>query len=261
MIRTYHPSLSRLEQVYLVEESEQRRIWVSSPNLDETTPISTHAGGLEIHLMPGRFTERITTVWPRFQFDPIGTIINPRKFLSRDHLHRLREMFPTSIGVRLFISGFVVVLFKSHAEIESSWRHDGFASTFGTLRLYYDVLEDTPSQRVVLKGAAITATPASTEAYVTLGLKLRFPAGEEAITVPTHAFVALQEARRAPLLRLAHWYHHIKVKLARLSLVKSGLALPAIGSARQQQMENSPIGKRVFLAGHLQQVSMPYYYL
>ncbi|KAJ5138251.1 uncharacterized protein N7515_003099 [Penicillium bovifimosum] len=94
--------------------------------------------------------------------------------------------------------GFVVILFKSRAEIESSWRHDGFASTFGTLRIPSEVLELTPIQRVVPKGAVISATPPSVEAYAALGLELRSPAGEEAITVPTHAFVALREFVQPP---------------------------------------------------------------
>ncbi|KAJ5138253.1 uncharacterized protein N7515_003101 [Penicillium bovifimosum] len=42
LIRTYHPSLSHLGQVLLVEESEQRRMGV----IIQTKPISAHAGGL-----------------------------------------------------------------------------------------------------------------------------------------------------------------------------------------------------------------------
>jgi hypothetical protein len=205
--------------------------------------------------------ERTTTMWPKYQSDPIPAILNPRKFLSRHHLHLLREMFPTSLGARVFISGFIVILFKSRADIENSWLQDGPASTFGTLRLRYDILEDTPTRTMVSKGAAIAARPDCVEAYAALGLKIRFPGGQEAITVPTHAFITLRYIRSAPLLRIADWYGHIKMRLARYSPIKSGLSMRAIGSARRHPMGNSPLGQQVFLAGDSKQVCLLCYHL
>ncbi|KAJ5782257.1 hypothetical protein N7457_004031 [Penicillium paradoxum] len=254
LLRTHHPSLSQLDSVYLVEESEHKWIWVVSPGFDETRSIGAYAGGLEIHLKPTGLMERTTTMWPKYQSDPIPAILNPRKFLSRHHLHLLREMFPTSLGARVFISGFIVILFKSRADMENSWLQDGPASTFGTLRLRYDILEDTPTRTMVSKGAAIAARPDCVEAYAALGLKIRFPGGQEAITVPTHAFITLRSIRSAPLLRIADWYGHIKMKLARYSPIKSGLSMRAIGSARRHPMGNSPLGQQVFLAGDSKQI-------
>ncbi|KAJ5675388.1 hypothetical protein N7462_008285 [Penicillium macrosclerotiorum] len=249
LLRTYHPSLSCLPTVYLAEESKDKWIWVISPDPDTAESISTHAGDLEIHLAPGGLIEQTTTKWPKLQPDPIIGTLTPRKFFSRGHLQRLREMFPTSIGARVFISGYIVILFKSRTDVEESWLHDGLADTFGALRLRYDILEDSPTQKAIARGAAIAAKPDCVEAYTALGLKLRFPEGQEAITVPTHAFVGLRGIRTSALRRIADLYYLFKQKLARYSPIQRGLSLPAIGSAWRQPIGNSPLGKQVFLAG------------
>ncbi|KAJ5663651.1 hypothetical protein N7507_004382 [Penicillium longicatenatum] len=70
--------------VFLVEESEHKWIWVVSPGLGITRSISTHAGGLEIHPEPAGFTERTTTMWPKYQPDPIG-MLTPRKFFPENN--------------------------------------------------------------------------------------------------------------------------------------------------------------------------------
>jgi hypothetical protein len=124
-------------------------------------------------------------------------------------------MFPSAVGVRVFISGFIVVLFKTRADIEKSWLEDGPAGEFGYLRLRYDIIEDEPTQKVLSRGARIAAKP-----DCALGVKIRFPSGQEAITVPTHAFVALRSIRTSPMLRVANWYAQIKRKLARFAPVK-----------------------------------------
>jgi len=216
--------------------------------------MSTHAGGREIHLLPAGITERTTTIWPRFQHDPIRAALNPRRFLSQDDLNLLREMFPSAVGVRVFMSGFIVILFKTRADIEKSWMEDGPASEFGYLRLRYDIIEDEPTQKELFKGAAIAAKRDCFETSVALGVKIRFPSGLEAITVPTHGFVALRSIRTSPMLRVANWYALIKRKLGRFATLKRGSSEPAVGTPRHQPKGNSPLGKSVFLAGSAQEV-------
>jgi hypothetical protein len=115
-------------------------------------------------------------------------------------------MFPSAVGVRVFMSGFIVILFKTRADIEKSWLEDGRAGEFGYLRLRYDIIEDEPTQKVLSRGARIAAKPDCSETSAALGVKIRFPSGQEAITVPTHAFVALRSIRTSPMLRVANWY-------------------------------------------------------
>ncbi|CAG7975201.1 unnamed protein product [Penicillium salamii] len=79
--------------------------------------------------------------------------------------------------------------------------------------------------RWFLKGAATAARPDCVEAYPALGLKIRFPGGQEAITVPTHAFITLRYIRSTPLLPIADRSGHIRMKLTRYSPIKSGLSM------------------------------------
>ncbi|RHZ57286.1 uncharacterized protein CDV56_100474 [Aspergillus thermomutatus] len=94
-------------------------------------PEMNNPGSREIHSHPVGITENTTTMWPRYQPDPIRAALNPRRFLSQDDLHILREMFPSAVGAKVFVSGFIVILFKTRADIEKSWLEDGFASEFG----------------------------------------------------------------------------------------------------------------------------------
>ncbi|KAJ5944107.1 hypothetical protein N7516_004275 [Penicillium verrucosum] len=234
LIRTHHPSLSHLHLVWMVQESKDK--------------------GLEIHVQPWGHVERTTVVWPKLQPDPLNNILNPRKFLSQDDLHLLREMFPCALGIRVFISGFIVILFKSRSDIEYSWLHDGFSDSFGCLRLRYDILQDEPTRNVIPRGAAITTRPDCIDGYAALGLKLRFPSGQEAITVPTHAFVTLRSMLPMPLLCVSDWYQKIKTKMALYLPIRRNSSIPAVGTARHQAAGNSPLGKNVFLVGESQHI-------
>ncbi|KAI2733079.1 hypothetical protein CBS147332_94 [Penicillium roqueforti] len=254
LIRTYHPSLSCLQPVWMVLEWDNKWMWAIAPHSAPQKTTGTHAGGLEIHVQPSGYIERTTVIWPKLQNDPLSVILNPRKFLSPNDLNLLREMFPCALGVRVFISGFIVILFKNRSDIEYSWLHDGFADSFGCLRLQYDILQDEPTLNVVPRGAAITTRPNSVDGYAGLGLKLRFPSGEEAITVPTHAFVTLRTMLPTPLLRMNDWYQKIKKKMALYLPIRRNSFVPAVGTARHQTAGNSPIGKTVLLVGESQEV-------
>ncbi|KAF7114502.1 hypothetical protein CNMCM5793_008806 [Aspergillus hiratsukae] len=232
LVRTYHPSLSQVDGVYAVQDSYEKWIWVVAPGPKPTT-MTTHAGGREIHLYPVGITEHTTTMWRHYQSDPRAAL-NSRKFLSPDDLHVLREMFPSAVGVRVFMSGFVVILFKTRVDIEKSWLEDGFASEFGNLRLRYDVLEAEPTQKVLFRGAAVASQPDCLETNAALGLKIRFASGQNAITVPTHAFVTFRTITTSPMLRIANWYTQIKRRLARFAPIRRGPSEPVVGTARHQ---------------------------
>jgi len=58
-----------------------------------------------------------------------------------------------------------------------------------------------------------------------LGLRVRFPNGEEATTVPTHASVKLQHSGSRPLLRLAARYARARLALSRLRPIHKTLTM------------------------------------
>ena len=45
--------------------------------------------------------------------------VSPRGLLSPEQLDKVREVFPTAIGVRVLVSGYLVVLFESKTEVEN----------------------------------------------------------------------------------------------------------------------------------------------
>lgn len=61
--------------------------------------------------------------------------------------------------------------------------------------------------------------PDSLESVASLGLKIQFPSGQEAITVPTHAFVALRSMDSPYKLRIIDLFGKVKKKLARFAPV------------------------------------------
>jgi hypothetical protein len=117
----------------------------------------------------------------------------------------LREMFSSAVGVGVFVSGFIVIMFKTRADIEKSWLEDGFASEFGKLRSCYDVLEAESTQNVLSRGAAVASQADYSQRNAAPGLKIRFPNGQNAITVPTHAFVTFRTITTSAMRRIANW--------------------------------------------------------
>ncbi|KAF3022348.1 hypothetical protein E8E15_009193 [Penicillium rubens] len=254
LVRTYHPSLGPVDGVWVTKESNEKSIWLVAPG-----PLGiphTHAGGREIHFLPAGLSPRtMTMICFKAQPDPIKAVLNPRRFLQSHDLHVIREMFPLAVGARVLISGFIVILFKSRADVEKSWTQDGEACTFGNLRLLYDVMEDSPTRTEVSGGAAIASKPDALETSVTLRLKLRLLDGQEVITVPTHAFVKLRRINGSCLRRLADWYAWMKTTLSRFTPAGKDSHEPALGTMRGSA-RNSPLGKIVFLAGDSRKIGV-----
>jgi hypothetical protein len=105
-------------------------MWVVTPKAN----LASQAGGREIHILPSFQRPRYTHMYLRGRPDPIDGAINPRRFIPVSDLETLQEAFPTAVGVRVFFSGFVVVLFDKQKDLEKSWK-EGLMSEFGCLHL------------------------------------------------------------------------------------------------------------------------------
>lgn len=251
MIRTYHRSLSCCEGVWTYQDGS-KTIWVIAPGIVHIP--DTHAGGREIHFLPGSVNPRTTheaTIGP-VQDDPVQNI-NPRQLLSPGSISELQAMFPLSVGARVLISGFVTILFQNRDDITKSWKLDGRVATFGNLRLVYDVMANQPSNDRINSGKSISQNPNDSQASASLGLKLRLPNGQVAITVPTHAFVKLRDPSR-PLFRVLDWVTSLKSRLSKFHPVRRIAYEPAVAISKNSR-GNSPIGKTVYLAGQARAVS------
>lgn len=251
LFRTYHPSLACNESVYIATEpSNGNKIWVIG--VDATA--DTHAGGREIHFHPVfQVPEFHMSSQLFFRENPLDRPINPRRFLAPETLNFLRTMFPMAIGVRVLISGFIIVLFKTEKDMKASWDL-GRVSEFGGLRLGYDLLADEATSQVTVSGRSITDSPENVKSFAALGLKLRLSQGTLCITIPTHAFVRTRQTQSRAYIRAVDWMARVKTALWRFAPFTIGSKMEAIGTSNEEPNSNSPLGKRVWLAGERQMV-------
>ena len=191
MLRTHHRSLAPCPFVYESTEADGKKIWVAS--ITPNVPMyDTHAAGREIHIHPEYLLPQLSQVYGGSRKEPLGHQINARRFLTASDLELLRRFFPSAIGARVLISGFIIVLFRNRKDIEASWL-EGCVPSFGLLRLGYDVAVHYPTEAVADSGNAVAESLDGTRSITSLGLKLKFPDGSQGITVSTHAFVATKK--------------------------------------------------------------------
>lgn len=152
--------------------------------------------------------------------DPLRHRINPRRFLTASDLELLRRFFPSAIGARVLISGFVIVLFRSRKDIEASWL-EGCVPSFGLLRLGYDVAVHYPNQTVVDSGNAVAESSDQTASVTPLGLKLKFADGSQGIAVSTHAFVDMKTPQENIARRRSTWLSKTRAAFSKAAAMKA----------------------------------------
>ncbi|KAJ5692021.1 hypothetical protein N7462_001444 [Penicillium macrosclerotiorum] len=218
LLRSHHRSLAPCPFVYQVTEADEKKIWVVSvgPNV----PIyDTHAGGREIHIHPEYLLPQLSQVYSGSRKDPLHRRINPRRFLPPSDLELLRRFFPSAVGARVLISGFIIVLFDNRKDIEASWL-EGCVPSFGLLRLGYDVAVHYPTETVMDSGNAVSSSPDETESATPLGLKLKFPNGSQGIAVPTHAFVDVKTPQENISQKHESWLSKTKATFSKAAVMR-----------------------------------------
>ncbi|KAK2771970.1 hypothetical protein FQN53_004829 [Emmonsiellopsis sp. PD_33] len=118
IVRTLHRSLARCESVF-VYESHGDVIWLV-PDSDDSNLPDTHAAGREIHVLP-YFEIQPPSVTTPFYESPITRRINCRRFLRPDDVEIIRKFFPDSIGIRILMTGYAVVLFRTFDAMKEAW--------------------------------------------------------------------------------------------------------------------------------------------
>ncbi|KAL1970153.1 hypothetical protein VTN77DRAFT_6558 [Rasamsonia byssochlamydoides] len=174
------------------------------------------------------------------------TDLNPRKFLTASHLDSLRELFPKAVGVQIFVSGFLVVLFKSMVHVAEAYRTQ-WPLEVGSLHVVFDVMNIQLATEPVTTGFQVAVMPDAGESAGCLGLKLRMPQGQEVITTVTHGFVKRPDPLNA-LKYIGSWILSAKEALRRFRSPRPQPQAPAIGMLRKPP-SGSPIGKVVWLVG------------
>jgi hypothetical protein len=179
--------------------------------------------------------------------------INPRKLLSPENIDGLRELFPAAVGARVFVSGHLVVLFKSLHEIKAVYERDWIGEV-GGLPTVYDEYRLEASADTVTSGMEVCEKPESLHGQGCLGLRIRMTDGKEAITTVTHGFVRNPQRSRMTMM-FSEWILRAKSALLSFRRPPPQSDTSAIGFVRSSN-KNSPIGKEVWLATEKKRVSL-----
>src|SRR5690606_19844403 len=85
-------------------------------------------------------------------------------------------------------AGFLLLLFKNEMDIQMAWKGK-VPSTIGGLRLGFDVARYQQSKEDVVFGSTVSTSADFPKKFTGLGMRIRMPSGQSAITTPTHGFV------------------------------------------------------------------------
>ncbi|KAJ5112211.1 hypothetical protein N7532_000256 [Penicillium argentinense] len=240
LLRTYHRSLSKSDVVLLVSSPFGDRFWSVSRDAADIK-----VGGLFIHITPlGYYPTTQLLKAPRTFFPQltIDGYINPRKFLTDADLHSLQALFPESVGARIFISGFLCILFPTVTTLKRANCLE-FPPEIGGLPVLLDIADFTLTAQDVESGAALADEEAKSTAC--LGLKIRLPDGTTALTTVTHAFIP-NPSRCKFNLRIADWITRAINALSQFRNPLLGHEAPAFGKTHQSRTDDI-IGKELRL--------------
>lgn len=278
----------------LTQKHSGHRFWVIYPCANQPTGEYTHAGGMEIHIQPffqSPFDE--ITTFPDFQPDPISRYLDTREFLTSEDIRIIRRHFPGAFGIQILRCEAALLLFHSSEEICESWRRSGYYLTLGGLQVGWIVLNLEPSTPRVHSGHTISMTPAQSSTAASpetpgpsgvpapsdaldmggvhgcLGLKIELHGGKRAITTVTHAFVhSNANAKQGAFRRkLTFAYMQAREAIQRFSTPLRNLSIAAevahdpsnkdaTNNATEDPKHQTPVGRRLYLAGTKQQVSV-----
>ncbi|KAM5457522.1 hypothetical protein MaudCBS49596_000717 [Microsporum audouinii] len=258
LLRSFHPSLEVFETV-LVMATDTGDVWaVHNGTNDEERAIDTHVGGREVHIYPYHEFPypRSTYVGIPFCDCPLTRHINPRRLLRPEDLRVLREFWPTSVGVRVLISGWVIILFSSQSDMEAEWVSK-MCDNIGGQRVGYDVVRCDLTLRPVPSASAVASRSGDFSTRVSLGLRLRMHE-EDVITTVTHGFVETYTPNSYfdyLKMQCSSWYLSVRSALERFRLPRPSSITPGILESRGEYRghstatDNSPIGRQVWIAG------------
>ncbi|KGO58501.1 hypothetical protein PEX2_070020 [Penicillium expansum] len=193
MVRSLHPALKHCDCVSVVEGGPVRKpVWLVNARGAQNIN-NTHAAGREIHVLPAQTLPPVS---------PLGLLmrpvnierINPRSFLEPQKVTLIREAFPGSIGAQILITGWLLILFPEKKSLKTCW-DKGVTDEVGGLRVGYIIASFHATANIVESGRAVSSAPGTLAQQAALGLRLRLPGGQEAITTVTHAFVRLADSR------------------------------------------------------------------
>lgn len=243
MIRSLHRSLQACGEVFVHEQSG-KTMWLVSPTNNSTPLRDTHAAGREIHIFP-KF--ELPPPDLRFREDPVCRTIFCRGLLSDEDMRIIREYFPGSVGARVLICGFLVILFDNKKALKKSWEQ-GVVNYVGSLAVKYAIRDCMTACDVTPSRNASINRPGGLGENSCLGLRLRLENGIEAITTVTHSFVGFPDGPTATRARFLDWTGAIRSALAKFCLSRKTDSTPALAQ-RERRRRNTSLGAEVWMDG------------
>ncbi|KXG51690.1 uncharacterized protein PGRI_090830 [Penicillium griseofulvum] len=246
LVRSLHPSLKDCNSVSVVEGGPvEKPLWLVSAGSAQYIK-NTHAAGREIHVLPKQYLPPVSPLGIPVRDVPIEAI-DPRSFLQLQQVISIREAFPGSVGVQILPTGWLLVLFLEKKSLEACW-DKGVPCEVGGLRIGYLLESARATATPVESGRAVSGAPGSIAQQAALGLRLRLPGGQEAITTVTHPFVRLADSRMSKIRK--RFTEHILAAKEYLKRMKPPpRQAPQAGIVHPKQSANSPVGKQVWLSG------------
>lgn len=226
---------------------EGRRSWRIFKTSFDDTP--AQIANTDVHVVPfhnspvlagGSWFDRA------YRPDPISRNINPRRYLRPADITTVRRAFPSSIGIRILISRFALIVYQNTDQMYEDW-NTGVPETLGGLTLGY-ILEDFEPSTITLASEMSTSTSANNFTDVAaLGLRLRMPDGRECVTTATHAFIHYK--RKSPMKRFfSHWARMARNSLESFQHPATPICQPAQILTAAAKSHNV-LGRKVWAAG------------
>ncbi|KAF8542780.1 hypothetical protein BDD12DRAFT_875879 [Trichophaea hybrida] len=234
LIRSFHRSLSPCKLVYFIDTENANQIWLVLLADCSMWPQDTHAGGVEIHVLP-EFSMPPHYVGHKIVEDPVRRRINARRVLTLFDRMLIQSTFPGC--------GFLVVLFDNTHNLQKCWQ-TGTPATFGMLRVVFGIPTYEPTIVTAGYGHTMGNAPRSCN-HCCLGLRLQLPTGETVISTVTHAYVRLRlPSQSKTILRLTDMY--IKLKESLMQQRPVPLQVSAVGEfVGRPTRTNTSLGKTV----------------
>ncbi|KAF8996689.1 hypothetical protein BDZ89DRAFT_1148894 [Hymenopellis radicata] len=186
-IRTYHPAFEMAPDVFVRKITLEDSVWAVHPSHIRDCSYyrkRNDVAGRVVHGAGASSTVRMALAGFQSKLKAEGSI-NTRKILSEGEIMAIREQFPEAIGLRIFVAGYLTVLFKSVADLKNV-AYRPWPSELGNLKVQLEVWNDRP------------CTDGGNAMQLGLRLVGTFEIGEESremevITVVTNDFVTTPE--------------------------------------------------------------------
>ena len=245
LVRSLHPSLRQSVCVAVVEGGPVGKpLWlVESEDSDKVK--HTHAGGREIHIMPNYIYPPFTAPVGKTRSLPISQI-DCRSFVSAHAVESIREAFPGAVGFQIWFSGWCILLFPNNKSMGDSWKH-GTPAEIGGLRVGYGIIECNRTADRIENSISVSSRPSDYAQSAPLGLRLRMPCGTDVITTVSHAFVQLPDEMSRVKKKYTGIVLYLKSRIQESRLWRQNPIRTAM--VQGQDSGNSPLGKRVWMAG------------